>query len=109
MVSAAEPEILPTLFGEGYGLYTTRGSTFLLSFLVHVLAIVLLLLSSRLVATRRHEIRQQVIGIVTDISPYILPPSSSKAGGGAAGVIATSCEPPKESSPAFLANNWLLQ
>jgi hypothetical protein len=109
VVSAAEPEILPTLFGEGYGLYKIRGRTFLLSFLVHVLAIVLLLVSSRLVATRRHEIRQQVIGIVTEVSPYILPPSASKAGGGGGGGIATSCEPPKESSPAFLANNWLLQ
>jgi periplasmic protein TonB len=85
VVSAAEPEILPTLLGEGYGLYQTRGSTFLLSFLVHVLAIVLLLVSSRLVTTRRHEIRQQVIGIVTEVSPYILPPSASKAGGGGGG------------------------
>jgi periplasmic protein TonB len=85
VVSAAEPEILPTLFGEGYGLYTTRGSTFLLSFLVHVLAIVLLLVSNRLVATRRHEIRQQVIGIVTEVSPYVLPPSAPRAGGGGGG------------------------
>jgi len=77
--------ILPTLFGEGYGLYKTQGRTFLLSFLVHVLAIVLLLVSSRLVATRRHEIRQQVMGIVTEVSPYILPPSASKAGGGGGG------------------------
>jgi len=85
VVSAAEPEILPTLFGGGYGLYKTRGSIFLLSFLVHVLAIVLLQVSSRLVATRRHEIRQQVIGIVTEVSPYILPPAASKAGGGGGG------------------------
>ncbi|MGC1647223.1 MAG: energy transducer TonB [Candidatus Sulfotelmatobacter sp.] len=83
--AAAELEILPTLFCEGYGLYKTRGSTFLLSFLVHVLAIVLLLVSSRLVATRRHVIRQQVIGIVIEVSPYILPPSASKAGGGGGG------------------------
>ena len=83
--SATEPAILPTLFGEGYGLYKTRGSTFLLSFLVHALAIVLLLASGRLVATRRHEIPQRVIGIVTEVSPYILPPSASKAGGGGGG------------------------
>ena len=83
--SATEPAILPTLFGEGYGLYRTRRSTFVFSFLVHALAIVLLLLSGRLVATHRHEIRQQVIGIVTEVSPYILPPSASKAGGGGGG------------------------
>jgi TonB family protein len=83
--SATEPAILPTLFGEGYGLYRTRRSTFVLSFLVHALGIVLLLLSGRFVAAHRHEIRQQVIGIVTEVSPYILPPSASKAGGGGGG------------------------
>ena len=36
--SAAEPTVLPTLFGEGYGLHATRPSTFVLSFLVHILA-----------------------------------------------------------------------
>jgi periplasmic protein TonB len=76
---------LPTLFGEGYGVYRTKKSTFVFSFLAHALAIVLLLLSGRFVAAHRHEIRHQVIGIVTELSPYILPPSASKAGGGGGG------------------------
>jgi protein TonB len=54
--SAPEPTVLPTLFGEGYGLYTTRPST-----------------------------KQQVIGLVSDVSPYILPPASTRAGGGGGG------------------------
>jgi TonB family protein len=83
--ATTEPAILPTLFGEGYGLYRTRRSTFVLSFVAHALAIVLLLLSGRFVALHRHEIRQQVIGVVTEISPYILPPSASKTGGGGGG------------------------
>ncbi len=83
--SATEPAILPTLFGESYGLYRTRRSSFVLSFLAHGLAIVLLLLSGRFVAAHRHQIRQQVIGIVTEVSPYVLPPSASKAGGGGGG------------------------
>ncbi|HYL16299.1 MAG TPA: energy transducer TonB [Terriglobales bacterium] len=82
---ASEPVVLPTLFGEGYGAYRTRRSTFVLSFLGHVLAIMLLLASGRFVAAHRHEIRQQVIGIVTEVSPYTLPPSASKAGGGGGG------------------------
>jgi TonB family protein len=49
------------------------------------LAVVLLVLAGRFVAEHRHEVRQQVIGIVTDVSPYILPPSASKAGGGGGG------------------------
>ena len=81
----AAPLILPTLFGEGYGQYRTRGSTFVLSFLPHTLVVVLLLLAGRFVEEHRHEVRQQVIGIVTDVSPYILPPSASKAGGGGSG------------------------
>ena len=83
--SPAAPIILPTLFGEGYGQYETRSGTFALSFLAHTLAVVLLVLGSRFVAEHRNEVRQQVIGIVTDVSSYVLPPSASKAGGGGGG------------------------
>jgi TonB family protein len=47
--------------------------------------LVLLLTSGRYLVAHHREIRQQVVGIVTDISPYILPPSASKAGGGGGG------------------------
>jgi len=83
--SASEPATLPTLFGAGYGLYGIRRSSFVLSFVGQTLAIAVCLVSARFVAAHRHEIRQQVIGIVTDVSPYILPPSASKAGGGGGG------------------------
>jgi len=71
--------------GQGYGLYGTRRSSFALSFLGHTLAIAVLLASGRFLAAHQHEIRHQVIGIVTEVSPYILPPSASKAGGGGGG------------------------
>jgi periplasmic protein TonB len=77
--------ILPTLFGEGYGLYKTRRGTFVFSFAGHVVVIALLLVSGHYVVTHRHEIRQQVMDVVTDVSPYILPPSKSQAGGGGGG------------------------
>ena len=83
--SATEPVILPTLFGEGYGLYRTHRSTFVFSFLVHALGLALLLTSGRYLVEHHREIRQEVIGIVSDVSPYILPPSASKAGGGGGG------------------------
>ena len=44
---AKEPLVLPTLFGEGYGLYGTQRSSFVLSFLVHVLGLALLLTTGR--------------------------------------------------------------
>ncbi len=90
MRSAKEPVILPTLFGGGYGLYRIQRSSFVLSLLVHTLGLALLLTSSRYLVEHHHEIRQQVIGVVTDVSPYILPPSASKAGGGGGGVARLS-------------------
>ena len=82
---ATEPSILPTLFGEGYGLYQTRRSTFVLSFLAHALAVTVLLTSARFVVVHRKEVRQTVVGLVTEISPYVLPPSVTKSGGGGGG------------------------
>ena len=83
--SASEPATLPTLFGAGYGLYRIQRSSFVLSFVGHTLAIAVCLLSARFLVAHHHEIRRQVIGIVTDVSPYVLPPSASKAGGGGGG------------------------
>lgn len=61
--------------GEAYGLYRPRRSSFVLSFLGHALAIALLLASGRFVAAPRHEIRQQVIGIVTEVWGWMKRPS----------------------------------
>ena len=107
--SATTPAILPTLFGEGYGQYKTRRGTFVLSFLAHILAVALLVLSGRFVAQHRQELRQEVIGIVTDVSPYILPPSASKAGGGGAEETATSWLLQRERYLASPENNWRLR
>lgn len=84
-VQPAKPLILPTLFGEGYGLYRRRASTFVLSFLAHILVTISLLISGQFVITHRHEIRQQVVALVASPSPYVLPPSLSASGGGGGG------------------------
>jgi protein TonB len=83
--SGRDPTILPTLFGEGQGLYRIQQSTFLLSFLLHILAVLLLVTSSTFLVAHRRQIQKQAVGIVTDISPYILPASAVKAGGGGGG------------------------
>jgi len=83
--SGRDPAILPTLFGESQELYRRQRSTFLLSFLLHTLAAILLFASGRFLVTHRQQIQNQVVGLVTDISPYILPPSATKAGGGGGG------------------------
>lgn len=82
---APDTTILPTLFGEGYGLYGTKPVTFVLSFIVHAVLLALVVWSTSFVVSHRKQIQQQVVGIVTDISPYVLPASSTKAGGGGGG------------------------
>ena len=78
-------DILPTLFGAGYGTYEVRPNNFVLSFLVHVLAIAVVMISGLFFAQHKDEIKRQVVGMVVDISPYVLPPSDTKAGGGGGG------------------------
>ena len=78
-------DILPTLFGAGYGTYGVRPNNFVLSFLVHVLAISVFMISGILFAQHKDEIKRQVVGMVMDISPYVLPPSDKEAGGGGGG------------------------
>jgi len=83
--SRGAAHVLPTLFGDGYGNYPMQGQTFALSFILHIIAGVLIATSTGYLYNHRQEIKQQVTGIVTDISPYVLPPSSTKAGGGGGG------------------------
>ncbi len=96
---AGSRTVLPTLFGEGYGTYAVHRETFVLSFLLHIVAAALIMASASFVVSHRQEIKQQVTGIVTDISPYILPPSSSKAGGGGGGGDRDKLPAPKGALP----------
>ena len=81
-----QERILPTLFGEGQGLYPQRKNTFLYSFVMHVIVGGLVIVSSHWVVIHHQEIQQQVVGIVTDIGPYLpLPVSNTRAGGGGGG------------------------
>jgi periplasmic protein TonB len=84
-IPVKDQSILPTLFGQGYGLYKIRQSMVVLSFLAHGVAVLLFLVSAQYVAANRQTISQKVIGVVTEISPYVLPPSATKAGGGGGG------------------------
>ena len=84
-VPAGSPGLMPTLFGVGYGSYQVRRETFVVSFLLHVVAAGAIVASSTFLYTHREEIKQQVTGLVVNISPYVLPPASTKAGGGGGG------------------------
>ena len=93
-------DILPTLFGEGEGLYRQRKETFVYSFILHMLAAGLIIWSGFWVNQHKEEIKQQVVGLVTDISPYVpLPVSKTKAGGGGGGGDRDKLNAPKGALP----------
>jgi len=83
--SSPRPDLLPTLFGGGLGTYQARPANFLLSFLLHILAVATVLASSMFVWSHQVEIQKRVANVVTDISPYLLSPAKDQAGGGGGG------------------------
>ena len=101
--STAVPQgaLLPTLFGEGYGVYRTRPSAFVLSYAVNFLIIAVFIWSGQWFVEHRHEIKQQMAGLVTDVSPYILPPSATRSGGGGGGGDDDKFAASKGSPPKF--------
>ena len=81
---AAQGDILPTLFGKGYGNYDVRPNNFIFSFLTHVLAGLLIVIIPILL-TKNPEPKIQAISVFTELSPYVLPASATIAGGGGGG------------------------
>jgi protein TonB len=97
-----KPDVLPTLFGVGYGTYQVQPSNFYLSFLLHTAALALILFLTHQAITHKDQIKDAMQSVV-DISPY-LPMQASKttAGGGGGGgehskLLASRGTPPKPS------------
>ncbi len=103
----ASPDILPTLFGAGYGTYKVRRDTFVLSFLLHTLAIILLVTSGIYITSHRNELKQQVVAVfVGEYSPFPLPPAPDQAGGGGGGGDGDKLAASKGSPPRFAAEQY---
>jgi len=81
---ASQGDILPTLFGKGYGNYDVRPNNFVFSFLTHVLAGLLIVIIP-ILWTKNPEPKIQAISVFTELSPYVLPASATIAGGGGGG------------------------
>jgi len=77
-----QDDILPTLFGKGYGSYETKPANFLYSITLHGLAIVLLLLAGRIVVQKSPQIKQYVD---TELIAPMLPTAKTTSGGGGGG------------------------
>src|SRR3954465_12745574 len=84
--SARPPDILPTLFGGGYGTYGVQPKNFILSFVAHILLVAFLLTSGYFFVEHKDEIKKNVVALVGgELSEYTLPVSAKKAGGGGGG------------------------
>ena len=99
----SQPSILPTLSGEGYGAYRAHTSAFVLSYLLNLLVGALLIWSGHWVVQHREQLRQQVVNLVTDVSPYVLPPSRNESGGGGGGGDRDKLAASRGSPPKFAA------
>lgn len=77
--------VLPTLFGEGYGIYKVRRGSFVISYLLNLAVVAALVAIGSWVATHTTQVQNQVTTLVADISPYVLTPSAKQGGGGGGG------------------------
>src|SRR3954465_11402787 len=82
-----KPDILPSLFGDGYGTYGVNPKNFIFSFVAHMAAVAILLTSGYLFVEHKDEIKRNVVALVgvAELSDYTLPVSAKKAGGGGGG------------------------
>jgi protein TonB len=78
-------ETLPTLFGASHGTYPVHRSNFAVSAAMHV-ALIVIVTTAGMWMTRDAQVAPHAASVVvTDISPYILPPSNDVSGGGGGG------------------------
>ena len=97
---APEDQVIPALFGEGEGLYPQRKGTFFYSFVLHMIAVGLLIWSSYWVSTHQEVIKERATSLVSDISPYLpMAVSKTKAGGGGGGGDRDKLNAPKGALP----------
>lgn len=77
--------ILPTLFGDGYGIYQVRRSSFVLSFLLNTLFVTAAVLIGSYAWQNQKELKKIIVGESIDISPYIMQSAKDQSGGGGGG------------------------
>lgn len=94
----AQPLEVPSLFAEVYGSWRARISAFVLSYTVNTILLALCMWSGHWIVEHRHDIKQRVTGLVTDLAPF-LPPSTKEVGGGGGGGDGDKLPAPKGSPP----------
>lgn len=96
----ADEQILPTLFGAGYGSYPVHRSNFVVSAVLHAAAIAVVFASSVWLARHPQQLKQEVISLISP-GDYSLPAAKTKAGGGGGGGDRDKMTASKGSAPRF--------
>src|SRR5690348_10714708 len=81
------PDFMPSLFGLGAGEYQVRPTNFIVSFVLHSVAVALLLTSGYWMVKHQEQIKQTVTEIFTpvNVSDYVMSPDKKESGGGGGG------------------------
>src|ERR1051326_6741799 len=86
---ATSTQVLPTLFGAGYGSYAAQSRNFVASFAVHVAMIALLAFSGTLFMSSHQRMQEHVTTLVTpDLTAFVplsTKPTIAPHGGGGSG------------------------
>jgi periplasmic protein TonB len=75
-------QILPTLFGQGYGNYPPQRANFAMSLLAHAMAVMFVVYSSAFLVNNRVQIKRAVIDLMTEHELSVYVPSQKAGGGG---------------------------
>jgi TonB family protein len=94
-------EILPTLFGAGDGTYPVHRGNFVISAAMHAALIALVATAGLWMAKPTQLTPHTTSVLLTDMSPYMLPPSVEKSGGGGGGGDRDKLSESKGSLPRF--------
>src|SRR4051794_17330529 len=100
---AAEPVIMPTLLGVGYGNYEVQPNNFILSFLVHTIGVFAIVWVTHFLVSHAPAIKQNVMILVSP-DDIVLPVGKDKPGGGGGGGEAAKLDASKGKPPKLDMN-----
>jgi TonB family protein len=76
-------DVMPTLFGKGYGLYPVHRANFVASMALHAVAMVAILALGVVTVRQTRSLSEQVT--ITSLTDYVYHPGAKQAGGGGGG------------------------
>src|SRR6516165_4526865 len=92
-------DVLPTLFGDGYGVYKVQKQSFVLSFMLQSLGLGLILLLGTIVAKNPKVVTNNISSMMDGAVPLVLNAGTKEMGGGGGGGGSDKLPAPKGALP----------